>query len=445
MEEVIKAINENHLVKRGETIGVAVSGGIDSMSLLHFMNEQKEKLDIDVVAITVDHCLRENSFGDSIFVQDWCKKHGIYCHRFSVDANKIANEKNIGIEQAAREARYGVFDALLKKGIVDKIALAHHVSDQAETILLHILRGAGLTGASGMEYIRKGVYIRPFLNVQKDDIVKYALINDIDNIEDETNGDSSFNRNFIRNEIIPMFKKRWPTVEQNLVNFGKACKEDDEYIINQASFNALIVENNLVKIPYVYFLYKASLTNRIIIKALESIEAQYNIERVHINMIKDLAKGENGRKISLPNGVVGIKEYEYITLIKKEKRIIADEIPFAIGKTNFANIQEITVRRTKDFTITPGKLLMDAAKLPKDAVWRVMKKGDTFTKFGGGTKSLRNYLIDKKIASRVRQELPVLAKGSEVYCILGVEISDSVKIDDNTKMAYIVSQKEINL
>lgn len=445
MEEVLKAINENHLVKRGETIGVAVSGGIDSMSLLHFMNEQKEKLDIDVVAITVDHCLRENSFGDSVFVQDWCKKHGIYCHRFSVDANKIANEKNIGIEQAAREARYGVFDALLKKGIVDKIALAHHVSDQAETILLHILRGAGLTGASGMEYIRNGVYIRPFLNIQKDDIVKYALINDIDNIEDETNADSSFNRNFIRNEIIPMFKKRWPTVEQNLVNFGKACKEDDEYIINQASFNALIVENNLVKIPYVYFLYKSSLTNRIIIKALESIEAQYNIERVHINMIKDLAKGENGRKVSLPNGVVGIKEYEYITLIKKEKRIIADEIPFAIGKTNFANIQEITVRRTKDFTITPGKLLIDAAKLPKDAVWRVMKKGDTFTKFGGGTKSLRNYLIDKKIASRVRQELPVLAKGSEVYCILGVEISDSVKIDDNTKMAYIVSQKEINL
>ena len=445
MEEVLNAINENHLVKRGETIGVAVSGGIDSMSLLHFMNEQKEKLDIDVVAITVDHCLRENSFGDSVFVQDWCKKHGIYCHRFSVDANKIANEKNIGIEQAAREARYGVFDALLKKGIVDKIALAHHVSDQAETILLHILRGAGLTGASGMEYIRNGVYIRPFLNVQKDDIVKYALINDIDNIEDETNADSSFNRNFIRNEIIPMFKKRWPTVEQNLVNFGKACKEDDEYIINQASFNALIVENNLVKIPYVYFLYKSSLTNRIIIKALESIEAQYNIERVHINMIKDLAKGENGRKVSLPNGVVGIKEYEYITLIKKEKRIIADEIPFAIGKTNFANIQEITVRRTKDFTITPGKLLIDAAKLPKGAVWRVMKKGDTFTKFGGGTKSLRNYLIDKKIASRVRQELPVLAKGSEVYCILGVEISDSVKIDDNTKMAYIVSQKEINL
>ena len=157
MEEVLNAINENHLVKRGETIGVAVSGGIDSMSLLHFMNEQKEKLDIDVVAITVDHCLRENSFGDSVFVQDWCKKHGIYCHRFSVDANKIANEKNIGIEQAAREARYGVFDALLKKGIVDKIALAHHVSDQAETILLHILRGAGLTGASGMEYIRNGV------------------------------------------------------------------------------------------------------------------------------------------------------------------------------------------------------------------------------------------------------------------------------------------------
>lgn len=442
-EQVLKAINENQLVKRGETIGVAVSGGVDSMSLLHFLNSQKEKLDIDVVAITVDHCLRESSLDDCMFVMNWCRKNGIYCHKFAVDAGKIAQEKNIGIEQAAREARYGVFEALLGKGIIDKIALAHHVGDQAETILLHILRGAGLTGASGMEYIRNGVYIRPFLNVQKDDIIKYSLINDIDSVEDETNADSTFNRNFIRNQIIPMFKKRWPTVEQNIVNFGKACKEDDEYIISQASLNALIVEKNVVKIPFVYFLYKASVTNRVVIKAFESIDAAYNLERVHINMVKDLAKGDNGKRINLPNSVVAIKEYEYVTLIKKEKQVIAGEYPFKTGVTNFADITSIVVKKSKDKKITPTKLLIDARNLPKDAVWRTMKKGDMFTKFGGGSKALRSFMIDKKIPARLRQEIPVLASGSEVYCILGVEISDKVKIDEQTKVAYEITEKEL--
>ena len=442
-EKVLKAINDNHLVRRGETIGVAVSGGVDSMCLLHYLNSQKEKLDIDIVAITVDHCLRESSLDDCMFVMNWCRKNGIYCHKFAVDASKIAEEKNIGIEQAAREARYGVFDALLKKGIVDKIALAHHISDQAETILLHILRGAGLTGASGMEYIRNGVYIRPFLNVQKDDIVKYSLINDIDSVEDETNADSAFNRNFIRNQIMPMFKKRWPTVEQNIVNFGKACKEDDEYIISQASLNALIVHDNVVKIPYVYFLYKSSVTNRVIIKAFESINAAYNLERVHISMVKELAKGANGKRINLPNSVVAIKEYEYVTLIRKEKQVIAGEYPFKSGTTNFADITNIVVKKSKDMKVKANILLIDSKKLPKDAVWRTMRKGDAFTKFGGGSKALRSFMIDKKIPARVRQSLPVLASGSEVYCILGVEISDKVKVDSTTKVAYEISEKEI--
>ncbi|NCC55570.1 MAG: tRNA(Ile)-lysidine synthetase, partial [Erysipelotrichia bacterium] len=107
---------------------------------------------------------------------DYCRENHIRCHKFRVDALKIAKEKNMGIEQAAREARYGVFDALLKKGIVDKIALAHHLSDQAETIILHILRGSGLTGAIGMDYFRgaKGEYIRPFLDLSKQEILSYS-------------------------------------------------------------------------------------------------------------------------------------------------------------------------------------------------------------------------------------------------------------------------------
>ncbi len=443
MEKVFNTIDNNKLINAGEVIGVATSGGIDSMSLLHFLNSVKEKYDIDVVAIHVDHCIRDVSYQDCEFVVNYCRQNHIRCHKFRVDAMKIANEKNIGIEQAAREARYGVFDALIQKGIVDKIAIAHHQADQAETILLHILRGSGLSGASGMEY-RRGAYIRPFLDLTKDEVNRYAYQNELPYVEDETNTDTSYNRNFLRNDIIPKLKKRWPTLEQNIVNFGKACKEDDEYIMSQATFDAILVENNVVKIPLNYFVYPSSVTNRIIMYSLGKAGINCDIERKHINLIRNLSLAANGKKINLPNGATVVKEYEYLTIIATNKDVIAQECPIAVGKTDFSGLYEISVKRTKNFAITEGVQLFDCAKVPKTAVWRVKEKGDKFEKFGGGTKPLRMYLIDKKVPSRIRDTLPVLADGNDILVILGVEISDKVKIDKNTKLAYAVSYKQTN-
>ncbi len=443
MDKVLDVIKRNKLMLRGETIGIGVSGGEDSMALLHFLNEAKEDLDVDIVAITVDHGLRENANSDCEFVINYCKENRIRCHKFKVDSNKIAKEKGLGIEQAAREARYGVFEALIKKGIVDKIALAHHMGDQAETILLHILRGAGLVGATGMELTRDGVYIRPFLNVAKEDITKYLYENGIDHIEDETNADSAFSRNYLRNKVMPLLRKKFPAVDQNLVNFGKACKEDDEYISKQASFDAIIHEGNVVKLPLNYFIYSRSLTSRMIIKALNSLGLVADIERKHIKLITELASAENGKKIDLPHNTTAIKEYEYITITRKIKKVIADSFPVKVGKIKFAGLYEIDTKRTKMFMLRPGIQLMDVKKIPSGAVWRVRQKGDRFEKFGGGTKPLRTYLIDKKIPARLRDSLPVLAKDNEVYCVLGVEISNKVKVDETTSMAYSVTYKEI--
>ncbi len=444
MEKVLEAIKKNRLMLRGETIGVGVSGGADSMALLHYLNSIKEDLDIDIVGITIDHGLRDNADGDCDFVMNYCKENRIRCHKFKVDSNKVAKEKGLTIEQAAREARYGVFEALIKKGIVDKIALAHHMGDQAETILLHILRGAGLVGASGMEYVRDNVYVRPFLNITKDDIVKYLYQNGVENIEDETNADSTFSRNYIRNKIMPLLRKKFPAVDQNLVNFGKACREDDEYISKQANFDAIITEPTVVKIPLNYFIYPHSLTSRMILKAFDSLGVVTDIERKHIKMVTELASAENGKKLDLPHRTTAIKEYEYITLVRKEKKVITDSHAMKVGKVKFADTYEIDVKRTKMFMLRPGIQLMDVKKIPAGAEWRVRQKGDKFVKFGGGgTKPLRTYLIDKKVPARLRDTLPILAKGEEVYCILGIEISDKVKVDENTKMAYSVTYKTI--
>ncbi len=443
-KEVLEFIKQNKLILPGETIGVAVSGGVDSMSLLHFLHSNKETLDCQVVAITVDHMLRgESSLGDANFVKSWCKENGIYCHKYSVDAAKIATERRVGVEQGAREARYGVFEHLIKENIVDKIALAHHISDQAETILMHLLRGAGLNGAGGMEPIRDGVYIRPFLNIGKDDIVRYASMNYIEYVEDETNAESKYNRNFLRNVIMPQLKQRWEGVEQNLINFAESCREDNDFILSYVQHGGTIREKNFVKIPLVYFHYHSSVINRILFECLDSLNTAKDIERKHIELVKELALNDNGKKINLPNGIIVQKEYDYITLFRNERTLIAGVYPFKSGTINFGDIAEIKVRKTKDLSLPEGSLIMDANKVPKNAVWRTRKNGDKFTKFGGGTKPLRSYYIDKKIPNRVRDLIPVLAVEDEIYCIAGIEISDKVKVDNKTSLAYVVTKTDL--
>ncbi len=442
-KEVYEVIKKTKMFHAGDVVGVAVSGGADSMALLHFLFENKDNLDISVVAITVDHMLRgEKSMGDALFVRTWCKEHGIPCLVFTVDAGRIASERSVGIEDGARQARYEVFERLLKENKVDKIALAHHKGDQAETILMHILRGAGLSGAGGMDYIRNN-YVRPFLDVSKDDIVRYCGSNFVEYVEDETNSDITYNRNYLRNVVIPELKKRWEGAENNIVQFGKSCREDNEYILSHTSHDGIIIMGDIAKVPLIYFHYAKSVSSRIIFDALSKINVTKDIERKHIDMIFDLAESENGKKINLPNGLVAQREYDYITLYKTQKKIISEVFPIKTGKTDFAGIYEISVKRTNKLEPRENALMIDAKKVPENAVWRVRKAGDSFTKFGGGTKTLKNYLIDKKIPLRVRETLPVLASGNEILCILGVEISDKVKLDEETKFAYVISNKAI--
>ena len=153
MQSVIDNIKKYNLIRAGEIIGVAVSGGSDSMSLLHFLNANKEKYDIQVIAIHFDHGIREESIKDAQFVEDYCRDNNIKLIKTRVNVPAFCEKKGTSIEMGARELRYNFFEKLLDKGIVDKVALAHHISDQAETILMHLFRGSGLTGAEGMSFV----------------------------------------------------------------------------------------------------------------------------------------------------------------------------------------------------------------------------------------------------------------------------------------------------
>lgn len=432
MEKILDFIKQNNLIKPGEVVGVGVSGGIDSMCLLHFLNANKQLLDIDVVAIHINHGIREESDDEARFVVQKCREMGVRVYKFSIDAPKIAKDKRISVETAAREGRYGVFDALVKKDIIDKVALAHHQSDQAETILMHIFRGCGANGAKGMEPIRDGIYIRPMLKVSKEEISLYASKNNIEFVEDSSNSDNSYTRNFVRNVLMKDILKKWPNAVEAINNFAEAVSDDDDYIQSIIDTNALLVDEKIVQMPCSYFSGSSAIYSRIVFKALALIGVTKDIERKHIEMIKDLATSmENGKKIRLPYDIVVSKEYDYLTF--ENNYVEKPQLSKTLKCEEFEapNYGNIVIKRVKtDKMNEAGALYFDYRKVPKTARWRYREDGDVFEKFGGGTKKLKSFLIDKKIPVRLRDYIPVLADENEVYVIAGVEVSEKVRVED---------------
>lgn len=442
MEKVLELIKEKKLFAPGSIVGVAVSGGSDSMALLHFLFENKDNLDIEVMAIHVDHNTRANDQRDAVFVEDYCRTHRIRFHKFKVEALTLMKQKGQTLEEACREARYSVFENLKKKGIIDRLAIAHHLNDQAETVLLHILRGSGLVGASGMQYVRDDFYVRPFLDITKEEILSYIYENQIPYVEDETNVDTKISRNLIRQKIMPELRKVWPNVDENLCNFAKVCREDDQTIRSLMNFDAVLFEKDMAKIPLSYFSYPTSFVTRLLLDCFAKLGKMQGIERKHLEMICSFAQtGNNGAKISLPDNISAFKEYEYITLaVKKPKLEILTEWPFKKGVTQIGDYGTVHIKKVD--TSKKGQtigLLIDADKVPKKAIWRFKREGDFIEKFGGGVVKLKKYLSDKKIPLRVRDCLPILASGSEVFAVANVDISEGLRIDENTKTVYAIT------
>jgi tRNA(Ile)-lysidine synthase len=285
-----------------------------------------------------------------------------------------------------------------------------------------------------------GNYVRPLLNTSKEEILSYIDENHLEYREDYTNEDNSYNRNFVRNVLLKQISERWPNAVASIVNFGKAVKEDDDYINSQVYDDAVQVEDKVVKIPVSYFLYDNAIITRLIFRSVKSIGINKDIERKHIALITNLARnGENGSRIFLPFEAIAVKEYDYLTIYNRHVEEVKFEEPFKLGEMNVPNYGKVITKRVKEFTQGDG-LIVDYRKVPKDAVWRFRKDGDIFTKFGGGTKKLKSYMIDKKIPLRLRDSIPVLASGNEVLVIAGVEISDKVKVED-VPSAYKITVK----
>lgn len=247
MEEIVlNTIEKYNLINNGDKIVVAVSGGPDSMCLLNVLKNIREKFNLELFVAHINHMIREEADSETEYVKQYCEKNNIKCFVKMANVLEMAKQQKLGTEEMGRIVRYDFFNYVANKVSADKIAIAHTENDNAETVLMNLMRGASLEGLKGIEPIR-GKFIRPLIECSRDEIEAYCEENKLDPKFDKTNNDNIYTRNKIRNLLIPYIKKEFnPNIVESLNRLAVLARQDAKYfseIVKNEYKNLVIFEN----------------------------------------------------------------------------------------------------------------------------------------------------------------------------------------------------------
>ena len=422
---------------------VAISGGVDSTALLHYLKSKEKVYGYTLCAVHCEHGIRgEESLADKAFTENFCKDLQVPLYVFSENCPFRAQQEKTSLETTARNFRYECFAALIENGKADYLATAHHKNDEAETVLFRLARGASLTGARGMT-VENGYMLRPFLAWTRADILAYAKENGLAYCEDSTNYETDATRNKLRLRVLPLLEEAVPGAAENLARFASLAAEDDGLLYRLSE--RLIRETEAGYL--VAFEKEKSLFSRAALQVMKRLGVERDYTALHVESAFLLQGKERGAHIDLPQGIVAEKTKEGVSFsLVEETEVFAvqgagtpvTEMCFDGGRYE--------VKLFFSPTETEGKTLrVDRDKLPPNAVFRFRQEGDMFKPFGGGTKSLKKFLNEREIPVRERAALPLIAEadGHMVYVVCGEEICDDVKVTKDTQsVLYIAIRKK---
>ncbi|NOX65353.1 MAG: tRNA lysidine(34) synthetase TilS [Chlorobi bacterium] len=443
-QNIIKFISDNKLIESNDKLLLALSGGADSVFALTFLTKFKNKYNIQICALHINHSLRgDESDGDEKFCRKLCNDLNIEFYSKKVDVKSIAENEKLSIEEAARNIRYEKLDEYLKISNSDKIVTAHNLDDNTETVLLNLFRGTGLKGLSGIPVKRNNI-IRPFLSAGKSEIIEYLDENNIDFRVDSTNKQSEFKRNYLRNEIIPKIRENInPKVDGNILRLSQIIKNaelvlNDLVIENASKFissinTELLISKEIKTIPY-------HLIGEVIRRSIEekfSVIIDYD-DFINVQNLIDL---QVGSKVDLSQNLEAVSEREYLLIRKKIKAenlgtcielYFNSEIKYGeriIGCTEI-NLDEVQYNNSKDVEF------INADDLVEPLVVRRWKHGDKFNPLGlKGTKNVSDFLTENKVPASSKNERLVLLNKNRIIWVAGYRIDESVKISNRTKKA----------
>ncbi|WP_333860207.1 tRNA lysidine(34) synthetase TilS [Clostridium sp.] len=449
IENVLSTIEENKMFDRGDKVIVAVSGGPDSICLLHILHVLKKRLGITLYAAHVNHCLRgEEGDEDEKYVKKICESLSIEVKSLKINVDLIAKEKKISCESAGREVRYNFFQQLKENLKAQKIAIAHNANDQAETVLMRIMRGTGLQGLTGINPIRDNIFVRPLICTTRDEIEKYCDNNNLQPRIDRTNLETIYSRNKIRLELIPYIQDNFNRdIITALNRLSDIIKIDNDYLnyISRERFKKYCeIKTQKVIIFKEAFMEDKAVLVRIIRMSLEAVEGNLkDIEKIHILSIMDVQKCSTGKKIMLPHNLVALNDYGNIVVKKymeKSEKNCEVQYELQMGFNDISDIKSkiyINLTELKDYKyhkISRFVQHFDYDKIKGRITLRNRRKGDKFIPLGMiGSKKLKSLFIDLKISKDKRDKIPLICFGDNIAWIVGYRISELFKVDKNTK------------
>ncbi|MCD8287214.1 MAG: tRNA lysidine(34) synthetase TilS [Clostridia bacterium] len=445
----------------GMRVCVAVSGGKDSIALLHYMVHNGPGYGIKVSAINCDHGIRgEASRQDSEFVRSFCQAAHVPLLFFAHDGT-FASEEEARLWRRdcyLEAAREHTLEDGTRWVPADAIATGHHMSDNAETVIFNIARGSGLSGACGITDgeitgpDRTSIkLIRPLIEATRREIDEYIRQFGLPYVTDNTNLMDYYTRNKIRLYVIPELERAVPNAQRSLFRFSRIVKETEDY------FENIIRRDGLVSKVYGGLLIKPVEEEAIFSRCCLKVFSYYKIKdytSLHIKSLFKLMHGANGKRFRFLR-LVAFKEERGIAVCEAGRISPYGEAPLAevtdgvfVGEPFSLNpvpqdaVQTICAGdMSLGASFCPGKktLFLDADKIPAGAVVRFKKDGDVFERFGGNTKKLGDYFTDIKLPQRLRERVPMLCSGSKVLAVGGIEIAESLKITPDSRNVLAIS------
>lgn len=449
---VLATLKKYNMVNAGDKVLVAVSGGPDSMAMMHILFQLREELGILLHVFHLNHCFRgKESAGDARLVEDTARFWGIPCTVEEYDVPGYCSRMNKSNQEGAREVRYNLISRVAARVGAARVALGHHADDQAETIILNFLRGSGLTGLKGFLPVRDNFYIRPLLRLRRKEIEDYCKRHNIRFRIDSSNLKTVYKRNQVRLELMPLLEKYNPAMVPTLVRTGDVLRCEDEFLEDEAckvysravTFGGdkgfVLDINILLKEPI-------ALQRRVLRKLWNTVTGDpAGLGFEHLESILNLVNEGKGSWVShLPKGVRVTRSYNALYMKRESK--FEDGMPpycYSLGVPGEVFIPEtgVTVRAqlvSRFQAGDPGSLpvdevFLDAAKIKSELYVRRRLPGDRFAPLGmGGAEiKLKKFFIDQKIPREERDRIPLVVCNGEIVWIAGVRPGEKFKVGED--------------
>ena len=444
LKKVISYIEKNKILQDGDSVLLGVSGGADSVCMLHVLYSLREKYHLKLYVVHVNHGIRgSEAKRDADFVEQMAENLQIPFRVVTANIPEMAKEQKLSEEEAGRIFRYNTFEQVANEVGANKIAVAHNLNDNSETVLFNLFRGSRLKGLRGISPMR-GQIIRPLLCCSRNEIEQYLQENNLSYCTDSTNKETDYSRNRIRLKLMPYIKENInQKAEYNIVNAAENLSQVYEYIYGEAQKAYRIQVKDNVLLNSAEDLNVVILQEVVRMWILENTGRLKDIKANHVNIVIGLLSNQVSKKSELPYGLKLIKTYEGVkvllennegkdsngqTIIEDGKIFNTEKITVTVENESFdkSNIPDLLYTKWLDYDKIKGLTLRK--RLPGDYIEISGSESGRSVK-----KKLKKYFIDNKIPQEERNNIWLLADGNHVVWIVGYRISEMCKVTDSTK------------